>query len=296
MDMMNLYTVEKISCFLITEFSANDFIQVKKLCRSLRHLEVQKTTKVALSEIFSSPKSFFAPLLRCITDKSLSCGRFPHDEDGVNKWFYHPTDTKTRNQQVQEINVEKEAGTTWDDENLASMAKLNELKLCEEDKFEIFYHGTHHGVVENIIDRIDLGKGGRRNEFSDGGGFYVTKSLSEAKKWADHKSGGSSAVLVFRVDKVMLRDNKNIKCLDLTGIDKIKEWQRLVKICLSRHESYADNAEGYGFIEGPLVDYVASKNNDCHTPINGSHQLCVLTDDCASLFDKSLCAVVYFSS
>lgn len=295
MDVMNLYTVEKISCFLITEFSANDFIQVQKLCRSLRHLEVQKTTKVALSEIFSSPKSFFAPLLRCITDKYLSCGRFPHDENGVNEWFYHPTDTKTRNQQVKEINVEKEAGRTWDEISF-SIEKLNELKVFEDDNFEIFYHGTRHGLVESIIDRIDLEKGRRRNEFSDGGGFYVTKSLSEGKKWADDKSDGSSAVLVFRVNKVMLRENQNIEGLDLTGIDNIEEWQNLVAICLAGDESRTDIVEGYGFIEGPLVDYVASERNGYPTPINGSHQLCVLTKDCASLFDKSLCAVVYFSS
>lgn len=295
MDVMNLYTVERISCFLITELSANDFIQVKKHCRSLQHQEVQKTTTVALSEIFWSPKFFFAPLLRCITDKSLYCGRFPHHENVVNEWFYHPSDTKNRNQKVKEINVEKEAGTSWDDDNLFSMAKLNELKLCEDDTFEIFYHGTHHGFVQSIIDGINLDKGKRGNEFSDGGGFYVTKSLSEGNKWADDKSGGgSSAVLVFRVNKVKLRDNENIQGLDLMGNDKREEWQNLVKICLSSDERYPDIVEGYGFIEGPLVGNIDSEDNPI--PMNGSHQLCILTDDCVPLFNRSLCAVVYFSS
>lgn len=175
------------------------------------------------------------------------------------------------------------------------MVKLNELKLYEDDTFEIFYHGTHHGFVQSIIDGINLDKGKRGNEFSDGGGFYVTKSLSEGNKWADDKSGGSnSAVLVFRVNKVELRENENIQGLDLMGNDKREEWQNLVKICLSSDERYPDIVEGYGFIEGPLVGNIDSEDNPI--PMNGSHQLCILTDDCVSLFDRSLCAVVYFSS
>ena len=72
---MNLYTMKKISCSLIPDLSGNDFQKVKELCRSLRHLQVQKAREVALSELCSFLKSLLASVLRCMTVKSLSCGR-----------------------------------------------------------------------------------------------------------------------------------------------------------------------------------------------------------------------------
>lgn len=58
--------------------------------------------------------------------------------------------------------------------------------------------------------------------------------------------------------------------------------------------SFLNIVEGYDFIEWPLVD---GKGNDYEgncTPNKDSYHLCVRTDDCASLFDRSL-AAVYFS-
>lgn len=99
------------------------------------------------------------------------------------------------------------------------------MELSDDNKFEFFYHGTDHKFVTSIIEGIDLRKGGKRNEFSDGDGFYVTDSLSKGKEWADRNFGiNNSAVLVFRVSKVELRGNENSKGLDLTGIEKKEEW------------------------------------------------------------------------
>ena len=142
------------------------------LCRWLRQLKVQKTAEVALGELSLSSKSVFTPTFRCITDKSLSCGRFPHNESVVYKWLHHPFSGETRNQ-IKAINVVKRAGTPWTDNNLFNAVKLNELEFGHDNKFETFYHGTDHKFVTSIIEGIDLRKGGKRNEFSDGDGFYA---------------------------------------------------------------------------------------------------------------------------
>ena len=112
---------------------------------------------------------------------------------------------------------------------------------------------------------------------------------------ADRNFGtDNSAVVVFRVSRVELRGNDNSKGLDLTGIDRKEEGQNLIKKCLSSDSSYLNTVEGYHVIEGPLV-YGDRKDSEGNcTPKKDSYQLCVRTDDCASLFDKSL-AAVYFA-
>lgn len=297
---MDLYTLEKISCFLILELSANDFLQVEELCisffGSLRYPKVEETADVALRELCSFLKFLFAPVLRCITDKSFSCGRFPHNESIVYQWFDHPRSGGIRNQ-VKAINVEKEVRTPWNGSNLFHTVKLDELKLLDDDMFEIFYHGTSHECAENIMDGINLKKGGEGMDFSHCDGFYVSKDLSLGREFAAHHFGeNDSAVLVFKVRKVHLRGDNN--GLDLKDTDrKRKEWQELVKIFLSRKPSrrFLKTVKGYDFIEGPMV--IKGKNNflSYPKPKNGSYQLCVRSINCASLFDRSLCAVVYFA-
>lgn len=242
-------------------------------------------------------KSLFAPVLRCITVKSLSCGRFPHNENVVNEWFDYPYNGETQ-RQIKEINVVRQRRTPWNDDN-ASFKKilLNELKLCDNKGFHFFYHGTGHNSVKNIIlDGIYLKAGRKKAEFSDGDGFYVTNSLSKGKVQADDKlqdNNNHSAVLVFHVSKVELRGHANSKGLDLTGVEKREEWKNLVKKCFSSDESFLKTLR-YDFIEGPMVDRGRSDFESNPVPKSGSYQLCVRTNDCALLFTRSVCAVVYF--
>lgn len=192
--------MKKTSCFSITELSGNDFLQVEELCRSLRHLKTQKPTQVASSELCLSLKFLFPLVLRCITDKFLSCGRFPHKEDIVNSWFDQEYGGEPL-RMMKTINVVKEAGTPWYDEEVSFQSSLlNQLQLSDDDQFECFYHGTNHSGAENIIAGIDLGiKMSKNLEF--GRGFYVTNTLSVANEWAQLKSP-NTAVLVFRVCRV----------------------------------------------------------------------------------------------
>ncbi|KAK2546764.1 hypothetical protein P5673_033595 [Acropora cervicornis] len=300
MDVMDLYT-EKISCSLISELSASDFLQVEELyisfLGSLLYPKVEKTAEVALRELCLPPKFLFASVLRCITDKFFSCGRFPQNEGIVYQWFDHPSSGGTRNP-VQAINVEKEVVIPCNGNNLFNAVKLSELNLLD-DMFEIFYHGTSHDSAEDIIAHgINLTKGGKGMDFSSGDGFYVSKDLCLARERAARRFGdNNSAVLVFQVRKVELRGDSNDNGLDLTGIDRKGKWKELVKNFLSEKPSkkFLKTIKGYDFIEGPMV---AKGRNDFLSfpkPKNDSYQLCVRTARCVSLFDRSLCAALYFA-
>ena len=120
-----------------------------------------------------------------------------------------------------------------------------------------------------------------------------------AREWAAHRFGeNNSAVLVFQVRKVELRGDSNDNGLDLTDIDRKKrEWQELVKVFLSKTSSkrFLNTVRGYDFIEGPMVAKGRKDFLSFPKPKNDSYQLCVRGDNCVSLFDRSLCAVVYFA-
>ena len=300
MDVMDLYA-EKISCSLISELSVSDFLQADELyisfLGSLLYPKVEKTAEVALRELCSALTFLFVPVIRCMTDKSFSCGRFPQKESIVYQWFDHPCSGGTRNP-VKAINVEKEVGAPWNGNNLFNTVKLCELKLRDDDIFEIFYHGTSHESAEDIIDGIDLRKGGKGMDFSSGDGFYVSKDLCLAREWAAHRFGeNNSAVLVFQVRKTELRGDSNDNGLDLTGIDRKGKWKELVKIFLSKKPSkrFLKTIKGYDFIEGPMVAKGRDEFLIFPKSKNDSYQLCVRTNNCVSLFDRSLCAVIYFA-
>ena len=302
MDVMDSYTLEKISCFLTSEFSANEFLQVEELyisfSGSLLYLKVEKTAEVALRELCSPPKFLFASVLRCMTDKFFSCGRFPQEESPIYQWFDHPRSGGTRNP-VKVINVEKEVRTPCNGNNLFNTVKLNELNLLD-DMFEIFYHGTSHESAEDIIaSGIKLTKGKKGMDFSNGDGFYVSKDLCLARERAARRFGqNDSAVLVFQLRKVDLRGDSNDRGLDLTNNNRRRQWKDLVKVFLSKKPSkrFLRDLRGYDFIEGPMVAKGRYDISGFPIPKNDSYQLCVRTDNYASLFDRSLCAVIYFAS
>ena len=301
MDVMYLYA-EKISCSLISELSANDFLQVEELyislLASLLYPKVEKAAEVALRELCSALTFLFVPVRRCMTDKSFSCSCFPHKESIVYQWFDRPRSGGTRNP-VKAINVEKKVETPWNGNNLFNTVKLSELKLGDDDIFEMFYHGTSRESAEDIIGYgISLKKGKDGMEFSSSHGFYVSKDLFLARERAARRFGeNNSAVLVFQVRKVELPGDSNDNGLDLTDIERRREWKELVKIFLSKKPSkkYLRAIRGYDFIEGTMAAKGGYDFPGFPKPKSDPYQLCVRTDSCVSLFDRSLCAVIYFA-
>ena len=99
--------------------------------------------------------------------------RFPYKADTVNEWFNLPPedDWPERGEAVKVINVDKcgLARKCYRTQNEVENPFPDSL---EDDEFEVFFHGTSHESAEDIIEGgIDLGKGARKRDFSDGDGF-----------------------------------------------------------------------------------------------------------------------------
>lgn len=309
MKLVNLAKMKEISCFSQKELSAtDDFQELDDLLIPhfgwLLQLKFENTAEVTLCQLALSLKSVFAPVFQYITETFLKCGRFPHKEGTIFEWFDLPGDTRSRDQIVKGINIEREAEKSWipKRDSLFNKVKLNELHLFDElDEFEMFFHGTTHKSAAAIIGGIDLREGRPRMQFSHEDGFYVFNNLFDARHWAvDHFSEHDSAVLVFRVKKDELRGDNNNNGLDLTGADKKKEWQELITSFgspkLSKIKGKRKELKDYDFIEGPEATSKREDYEKFPTPKDGnSYQLCVRSKRCVELFNKSLCAVIYFN-
>lgn len=90
-----------------------------------------------------------------------------------------------------------------------------------------------------------------------------------------------------------LRNDGNIIGRNLMNDEE--EWKSLLKNSLSSDSDFPTWLKEFDFIERPVVHRKGDfKSNPI--PKNDSYQLCVRQQKCASLFGRSLCAVVYFSS
>ena len=139
-----------------------------------------------------------------------------------------------------------------------------------------------------------MNRGGRKKDFSDGGGFYLCNDFIEASSaiWAGNKPP-CSAVLVFQVPSNKLRPGPG-PCLNLQGANEREKWKEVV-----RHfrrglpsRTFLNKLGPHHFIEGPM----ASGGQNFQRPVanEGSYQLCIKNKDCAELFDQSLHSVVFF--
>ncbi|KAJ7331261.1 hypothetical protein OS493_020046 [Desmophyllum pertusum] len=226
--------------------------------------------------------------------------RFPYQEDTINEWFTHSTDDVPRDQAVNIINIDKDGQTRkcYKTQNEADGFPQS----LKDDGFEIFLHGTSYEHAEDIIENgIDLRRGKKGQDFSDGDGFYLGKNFDEAFKWTGIRRHPSSAVLVFRVKTSELRGDNNENGYDLQDPRKNikKEWQEVVSQFRSGnpHRTFRkDLNRNYQFIEGPMASVSPNKPHSSRFPVqkDGTYQLCVRNDNCAKLFDRSLHSVVFF--
>ena len=237
----------------------------------------------------------------------LGYSRFPYKEEIINTWFVQNFPSEdTGKRKVNVMNVDREGKRTkiYRTQGQAD----NFPNSLSDDQFDVFFHGTNHESAQDIIEHgIDLSKArkGVPQDFSDGDGYYLCNSFEETLKWvgSDVRQGEGQAIVIYRVDKRELRGDNNDKGLDLRG-DNL-QWVRVVseyRIPSSgkpaKKRSQPDNKlrkhwKTMPYIEGPISS--GSKNPsyadfDCS---KGTYQLCVRTDNCAQLFDKSLHSVVF---
>lgn len=217
---------------------------------------------------------------------------FRYERKKLNTWFKVHSDIV--NEPVNVINVDKDG-----DKSKCYAQDYSKFPRTpvEDDKYDIFYHGTLASHAKVILeDGIHLSSGGQKLDFSDGNGFYLTNNFGDVwpnVRWSKRKPP-CSAVLVYKVDKSKLR--RKFRALDLQSSEE--KWRDIV---WTFRNSEADDAFINGlnadFIEGPIcsggVNY--RKRENC-IPVPDSHQLCVRSKCCAELFDESLLSVVFFDS
>ena len=217
---------------------------------------------------------------------------FPYERRKLNTWFMVNSDI--RNGPVNLINVDKDG-----DKNKCYAQDHSKFPRTpvEDDKYDIYYHGTTARHAKVILeDGIHLSSGGQELDFSDGGGFYLTNKFGDVwpnVRWSKRKPP-CSTVLVYKVDKSKLRGI--FRALDLQLSEE--KWRDVV---WTFRNSRADDAfiEGLNadFIEGPICSGGGNyrKRESC-IPVPDSYQLCVRNKDCAEFFDESLLSVVFFES
>jgi len=239
--------------------------------------------------------SFLSDALRYIENDFFTCGRFPYQHTIINRWFTLPSDSELREQAVNIINVDHSGKRRkcYTTQNNFPQNNFPESLLTND--YEIFFHGTRPESAQDIIEHgIDLLKGARKKDFSNGDGFYLGKNFDEAwsTKWASNRPP-CSAVLVFRVRKSELREKRN--SLDLQGDNE--QWREVVREFRSGEpdRKFLKKIRQYEFIEGPMSSISSESQTVKHPiPIDGSYQLCVRNDACAELFDQSLHSVIIF--
>ena len=210
---------------------------------------------------------------------------FPLQPNVVNDWFDHvPSDDPDDNRRViRAINLDNDG---WTNKRYSRQHGVGQFPNgLADNQHRLFFHGTNHEFAVDIIENgIDLKKGTKRGDFSNGNGFYVTDDFEAAFEWAGSKYKRSSrAVLVFRVGSDRF-DGYNSK--NLCWRNQEEEWRRIVKTCRS---GVGLTEKDYDCIEGPMAN-VSRK----HVTVKPrSYQLCILSDDMAECFDECIHSVVF---
>lgn len=296
-------------CIWLKTVNAGDYKHIRKECpcvRLLRGLGQRKFESLNGSETPTGELISYLTicllryLLRFISASIFTkYNRFPYNADTVNHWFTLEKNEQ-RDQAVNIINVD-EVGRKSKCYTTEKLAENGFSCSLEHDTFELFFHGTNHRSARNIIENgIDLLKGGKDKDYSNGDGFYVSKSFDKALDWSSRRYRRDRprclAVLVFRVSNNELRGNNNENGLDLRDLrdpETRREWDKVVKqfrsgkACL---DFIIDVNERYQFIEGPMA------SRPSLAPIKGSYQLCVRKIECVQLFKRCLHSVVFFDT
>ena len=277
-----------------------DAIEIQPLVRTLQEI-VEWFNRPTIDNVENFPlarrlflhlSSQFANVFEHFGNVFFKCNRFPYEETVTNEWFTLPDDENDRKQPVMVMNVNKEGKKR---KCYLSQDGVDDfMKSIIDEDHQVFFHGTRHQYAQDIIEGgIDIKMGARRQDFSNGDGFYLGDDFEEACRWPASRGHPNTAVLVFRVEKTELRDQD--KGLDLRN-DRTR-WQELVSQFRSGKPDlkFVKSLRKCEFIEGPMAS-MSSKNPNFNHPRQkeNTYQLCVRKDRCAEVFDRSLHSVIFF--
>ena len=240
------------------------------------------------ARIFIQGEFNYNPLLSSRVDK------FPFESDLTNSWFQLPnTNYEQSESSLYPCHVNINNLVTTESNALTDIrSKLNGF-LSQRDWATALYHGTdHHSAVDILFRGIDLRAGRRNRDFSCGSGFYLTKNLDEAVNWAASTTT-KPAILVFHVNH---EGNLNsAKRLDLNNDEE--KWYEIVTSFRSgrRTAKTRKSVNAYDLIEGPqaAMSYDEASRELLWKPKPSSYQMCLISDDFAETFEKTLHSILF---
>ena len=212
--------------------------------------------------------------------------RFPFHSDGRNKWF-------NRDDVIIANVVTKE-----NESSIKTQSILREFELNDEE-YVFLFHGTDHKSACDIMSGrgIHLGAGRKKRDFSSGAGFYLTKNLDDALRWA-YSTTVKPAILVFSVERDFL--NKARKP-SLNGVDGITKWREIVHFFrLDKGPgSIRSSLSAYDLIEGRSAKATRSgERGDGEDLIfeqnTSSYQMCLISKKFAETFQKKLHSILFY--
>ena len=221
---------------------------------------------------------------------------FPYQGKTLNTWFTE----KHSSERKKDINMINVNGDGLESKCYATDDNKFPNTPAEDDNYEIFYHGTTAAQVRFILDGIDLSAGGKMKDFSDKDGFYLTNDFDNV--WPDviwgKRKPRCSTVLIFKVDKSELRKYAALDLWSNWNAQVEEKWRKVVSTFRTGESKELEALKrnlNVDFIEGPLCAGAKTnlRANSC-IPLNNIYQLCVRSERCAELFDKSLLSIVFF--
>ena len=168
--------------------------------------------------------------------------------------------------------------------------------IPQENQNVVLYHGTDHESARQILLRgIELCAGRQKRDFSCGKGFYLTKSLEDALNWAKSTTA-RPAVLSFVVTSSPEDVLQKARKLSLEGNE---QWRNLVSLFRNDNVTSAmleDLDSKYDLIEGPMAIVTTNETSGelVLEPKPSSYQMCLISDDFAEEFEKTLHSIVFF--
>ncbi|XP_067025287.1 uncharacterized protein [Acropora muricata] len=219
---------------------------------------------------------------------------FPFESDLTNSWFQLPnTNYEESESSLDPCHVNINNLVTTESNALKDIRSKLDGFLAQRDCATVLYHGTDHDSAADILFRgIHLRAGRQNRDFSCGSGFYLTKNLDEAVNWAASTTT-KPAILVFQVSHE--ENLNNAKRLDLNN--EVEKWFEIVTSFRSgrRTAKTWKSVSAYDLIEGPqaTMRYDEASPELLWKPKPSSYQMCLISDDFAETFEKTLHSIFF---
>ncbi len=172
------------------------------------------------------------------------------------------------------------------------------------EEFEYWFHGTDSFSANKISKfGIDIQKGAKKKDFSDGNGFYLSNDINPCTEWAEKRFVANySAVLRYKIPKDLLAKMNDGITLRKNNKDEMKQWREIIRFNRSAKQEATRKLKNLlrstSFIMGPLSDdglwEQNQKNENWPKPLKNSWtQLCVCDASLADNFNLFLDKIAF---